>query len=262
MKLAFVVLGMGLVVGLSPVAVFAGSYTFVTIDDPLESGVAGSAVTGINDFGHVVGEYTDSSGKEHGYIYANGVFTTVDDPLESDGIGTQLNGINNSGQMVGSFVESNGDWHGFVFDGVNFRSVNDDLGSNVPSVSPYSINDSGQYTGFYHDLDGRVHGFFFDGSSYLTIDNPLGTGSTPSPLDPPGLLGTVALGLNNLGDIVGGYADENNSFHGFIYRNGVYTTIDNPLGEYGTSLFGINDVGQIVGSYVDGSLSKLVGWLT
>jgi uncharacterized membrane protein len=96
----------------------------------------------------------------------------------------------------------------------------------------------------------------------LTIDNPLGTGSTPSPLDPPGLLGTVALELNNLGDIVGGYADENNSFYGFIYRNGVYTTIDNPLGEYGTSLFGINDVGQIVGSYVDGSLSKLVGWLT
>ena len=68
MKLAFFVLGMRLLVGLSPVAAFAGSYTFVTIDDPLESGVAGSAVTGINDLGHVVGEYTDSSGKEHGHF--------------------------------------------------------------------------------------------------------------------------------------------------------------------------------------------------
>ena len=84
---------------------------------------------------------------------------------------------------------------------------------------------------FYHDLDGRFHGFFYDGSSYLTIDNPLGVGSTPSPLDPPGILGTMVFGLNNLGAIVGGYADENDLVHGFIYRNGVYSTIDNPLGE-------------------------------
>ena len=113
---------------------------------------------------------------------------------------------------------------------------------------------------FYHDLDGRFHGFFYDGSSYLTIDNPLGVGSTPSPLDPPGILGTMVFGLNNLGAIVGGYADENDLVHGFIYRNGVYTTIDNPLGEYGTTLFGVNDVGQVVGSYIDatGSVNGFV----
>jgi probable HAF family extracellular repeat protein len=54
-----------------------------------------------------------------------------------------------------------------------------------------------------------------------------------------------------LGQIVGVYT-ANSSSNGFIYSDGAYTTLDDPLGVT-TSLTGINDSGQIVGYYTDGS---------
>src|SRR5262249_38909232 len=53
------------------------------------------------------------------------------------------------------------------------------------------------------------------------------------------------------GQIVGEYTDSN-GVHGFLYSDGVYTTIDDPLGNY-TVAFGINNKGQIVGYYNDSS---------
>jgi probable HAF family extracellular repeat protein len=38
---------------------------------------------------------------------------------------------------------------------------------------------------------------------------------------------------------------------GFLYSNGTYTTLNNPLATRETSAYGINDAGQIVGSYFD-----------
>jgi hypothetical protein len=37
------------------------------------------------DNGKIVGDYTDSSGVDHGFLYDNGHFTTVDDPLGTQG---------------------------------------------------------------------------------------------------------------------------------------------------------------------------------
>jgi hypothetical protein len=42
-------------------------------------------------------------------------------------------------------------------------------------------------------------------------------------------------------------------FHGFLYSNGTYTTLDDPLGT-NTEALGINDAGQIVGFYTDSGL--------
>ena len=70
----------------------------------------------------------------------------------------------------------------------------------------------------------------------------------------PGSYGTVANGLNALGQIVGGYFDSSGIEHGFLYYNGKFTTLNDPLAT-GTYDFaeGINDHGQIVGSYSDAS---------
>src|ERR1700692_4239840 len=38
---------------------------------------------------------------------------------------------------------------------------------------------------------------------------------------------------------------------GFIYNNGTYTTLSDPLAVGPTSAYGINDAGQVVGSYFD-----------
>jgi len=71
-----------------------------------------------------------------------------------------------------------------------------------------------------------------------------------------GVNGTAATGINNLGQIVGYYLDSNNFQHGYLYSNGTYVTLDDPLGSHGTVATGINDSGQIVGFYLDGSSSS------
>jgi probable HAF family extracellular repeat protein len=79
--------------------------------------------------------------------------------------------------------------------------------------------------------------------TYTTLDDPSATN------------GTVAMGINDWGQIVGYYSVVGLSWHGFIYSNGVYTSIDDPfdgpstgnLG--GTFAGGINASGQIVGYY-------------
>ena len=80
---------------------------------------------------------------------------------------------------------------------------------------------------------------------------------------PSGTYGGEAFGINDAGQIVGAYVDANHLMHGYIYSNGTYTIIDDPLagtnGPYpqsggstgGTQAFGINNSGQIVGEYFD-----------
>ena len=65
-------------------------------------------------------------------------------------------------------------------------------------------------------------------------------------------------GINNEGQVVG-YFYNSSGKHGFLYSNGVYTTLDDPLGT-NTALQGINDLGQIIGSY-DDTNSTLQGFL-
>jgi probable HAF family extracellular repeat protein len=63
---------------------------------------------------------------------------------------------------------------------------------------------------------------------------------------------TRANGINNRGQIVGEYLDNasNNQQHGFLYDNGVFTSVDVP-GASITSATGINDYGHVVGFYED-----------
>ena len=59
--------------------------------------------------------------------------------------------------------------------------------------------------------------------------------------------------MNNAGVMAGFYADSSGIAHGFTFKNGVYTTVDDPLGVQGTAVTGISDSGQIVGFYGDAS---------
>ena len=56
---------------------YAASYTFTTIDLP---GATPTAALGINLRGHIVGDYSDESGRRHGFLWHDGLFTTVDVP--------------------------------------------------------------------------------------------------------------------------------------------------------------------------------------
>jgi uncharacterized membrane protein len=61
---------------------------------------------------------------------------------------------------------------------------------------------------------------------------------------------TVAAGVNNLGQVVGGYLDAQGRPPGYRWDKGRFTTIDVP-GAIGTMLGDLNDRGEIVGVYGD-----------
>src|SRR6266403_1351955 len=60
---------------------------------------------------------------------------------------------------------------------------------------------------------------------------------------------TYALGVNDLGEIVG-LANDGIDAHGFLYSKGNYLRLNDPFpGAFGTEPIGINNLSQIVGSY-------------
>ncbi len=72
---------------------------------------------------------------------------------------------------------------------------------------------------------------------------------TYTTIDFPGSIESGASGINNLGQIVGGYVLPDGSRHGFLYSGGNFTTIDDPNALMGSLALGINNSGQIVGGY-------------
>lgn len=109
------------------------------------------------------------------------------------------------------------------------------------------LNDLGQIVGYYYDAAGS-HGFVYSAATgYSTLDDPSALSG-----DANGPNGTGALGINNAGQIVGGYTDSTGS-HGFLDTPGAgFTQIDDPNAT-GTnnSTFAqkINNAGVIVGNY-------------
>jgi hypothetical protein len=126
-------------------------------------------------------------------------------------------------------------------------------GSIAVATSPY----------VYHLQDCLFLDFFRRGSPSSSAAGQYSFfGSTSSPAVPctghlqvnfsiftvPGATDTVGHSINNRGYIVGDYHDTNGVRHGFLLRNGQYTTIDPPNAIF-TFAMGINDSGVIVGLY-------------
>lgn len=180
---------------------------------------------------------------------ADYTFATIDVPGAA---ATAASGINDAGQIVGLFIDGSGQYHGFLYSGGSFTTI------DVPAAAgtePLGINNEGQVVGWFcsEALDvcetdvfnnhtaGIAHGFLYSGGAFATIDVP-------------GAIYTQVYGINNVGQIVGGYANLSSGSHGFVFSNGTFTNIDAPetLTTYpqndGTAVAsGINDAGQIVG---------------
>jgi probable HAF family extracellular repeat protein len=212
--------------------------TYTTID---------GYANGINDNGQIVGTYAASNG-DHGFLYSDGTYTIG--PLW-----TEAAGIDDSGNIVGSsyyYTSSleNG-YHGFLLEpNGKYITLDDPLGYSTVALG---INEhNGQIVGYFDgsQYPGGVHGFLYSNGQYTTLDDPHGLG----------VEGTVATGINDYGKIVGYYEDNKTldvtngprgNYHGFLYSNGHYTTLNDPLSPGGTFATGINDHGQIVGYYFD-----------
>ncbi len=76
----------------------------------------------------------------------------------------------------------------------------------------------------------------------------LAGGPTFTTIDFPGAVFTLAVDINNSGQIVGEHFNSLGIRHGFLLSNGTFTTFDFP-GASSTLAVGINDQGDIVGDY-------------
>jgi probable HAF family extracellular repeat protein len=73
-------------------------------------------------------------------------------------------------------------------------------------------------------------------------------------IDVPRASGTFPLSINDYGDVVG-YCEIEGKIHGFILKNGTFTTLDipplpNPVGFVHTIITGINNRGDVAGYYL------------
>lgn len=214
-----------------------------------------------NDSGSVVGTYQSSyyTGVTHGFQYSNGVYTTIDHPgvnqQTTSPFGTTLTGINNSGQIVGNYGNNyvNGVYsvstHAFTYSNGVFTTI-DDPNSDWTTAS--SINNNGQIVGTTSTYNNAAShqlysGFIYFNGTFTQLNHPDAGG-----------YGTFITGNNDLGQVVGYYDDSSYVTHGFVYLNGVYTSL--PLVNYVDSsdssfpqtlnnyVYDINNNGQILGA--------------
>ncbi len=167
--------------------------------------------------------------------------TTLSPVVDSnDAPGFRPTAINNAGELVGEAPGSSA--RAFRFSDGRFEPI-------LPGASfvrPWDINDSGVIVGWARpSTGGFANGFVYDAGNITTLSAPFA-----------GAAQTTPLGINNSGAIVGTYAAPCTTFgsceSGFLYQNGVYTTINIAAGFF-TKLLAINDHGQILGNYTDRS---------
>ena len=226
----------GSLLSISQAAHAQNKYDFITIDVTGEE-VTRTAANGTSTH-EIVGEFDDKDGT-HGFVLNKGVFTTIDFPNASV---TLLNGINASGQLMGTYVDSTGKLFAFVGNKGDFTKL-DPFGLEIRSQGGF-INAQGQAVGAYRDASQKRHGFIWR------------KGKFAPPVNVPGddeLLGTVALGINDIGDVVGNYVDDKTeNRHGFLLSSkGVFTNPIDVPGAVVTVAQGINNAGTIVGVYID-----------
>src|SRR5262249_16331253 len=107
------------------------------------------------------------------------------------------------------------------------------------STTANGINNSNVIVGSYFDRNFLVHGFVYHNGKYFRVDF---LGSTE----------TEALGISDTGEIVGVYQMSGRlNFHGFLWRDNRFRTLDDPAARFGTRAFGISKNGTVVGTIDD-----------
>ncbi|MGH7153102.1 MAG: PEP-CTERM sorting domain-containing protein, partial [Acetobacteraceae bacterium] len=177
-------------------------------------------------------------------------FKTVDQP---GSVFNQLLGINQAGNEIAgysSFTDPAGatGQQAFSLSAGTFTNINASLPMNLNSQAT-SVNDHHTVVGFYQYNAAGDFSAFADKGGVITSFQVLHS------------LSTQALGINDLGEIVGDYVDASGVMHGFVDFGGHVTSINGP-GASATTVNGINDRGQIVGFYTSASSGNTIGFAT
>lgn len=216
-----------------------GQVDFTQLDYP---GANLTVAVGINPQEDIVGWYRDTSGKFHGFVFADGEFSSIDYPGATR---TDAWAINPAGDIVGSFNDSAGVQHGYLLRHGRFTAI------DVPGATftaGFGINPQGDVVGHYGvPPAGRMNGFLLRQGRFTTYEHPL-----------PNVM-TCGMGINPEREIVGHYQD-GSGIHGFLLDEGVLTPIDITGGK-NLQAYGINPEGEIVGFYTEVATNRMHGFV-
>lgn len=213
----------------------AGPIVVQTVQDPADPTF--TQLLGINNSGTIAG-FTGALTAQGFTLVLPNTFTTENFPGAAQ---TMVTGINQAGYTVGIYVDSGGTTHGFVDIGGTFETV------DAPATlfnQALGINNSDRTTGYSSATDpagmtGQT-AYTQSGGVFTNINALL-----------PVNFNSQAVGIDDLGDVVGFYMPTMTTSIGFEDVGGVITTID-PFSSAFTQALGINNLGEIVGFYVDG----------
>jgi hypothetical protein len=208
-------------------------------------------VTGINGAGDLSGFYVDTHGNTHGFTRIGGSFATVDNPAST--VFNQALGINNSDETVGYYAPTQaGSPNDIAY------SQTGGVFTNINALLPANFNS--QAVGINSTATPWIVGFYQPDAGLTTSLGFVDEGGTIITLDPFSSTFTQALGVNDLGEIVGFYVDGSGVQHGYIDNNGAFTSFDPPFSA-STTINGINDKGDIVGFYTNPTTDTVDGFV-
>jgi len=190
----------------------------------------------LNNRRDVVGAISGSDGTQGFIRFKNGRFAPLLVEPNDDGGGTHAAGINVA-QLICGYYFNIADQllHGFFFD-LNKGYTEYQFGSNTWL---FDLNDSGDFCGAYCQTKECT-----DPRGFVSV------AGTVTPIVGPNAPVTYARGINNLGDVVGDYGDDNGFFYGFLRTadGQLIAPVDVPGGD-GPRFRDINDKQIMVGSY-------------
>src|SRR5579872_451119 len=192
----------------------------------------GAQSTNANSFFHddVIGNYKDSSGISHGFLYVGTTYMTVQPPGATSSTARASGGF-----ILGTYSAPGVPAGNFLFDGSQYTNI------SVPGAVSATLKsaDSTEVVGSFSD-GSHTHGFMFNGSSYRTIDFP---GSTSTSAD-----------FVSGNHVAGSYTDASGS-HQFLFDGSNYTTVAFPGGS-NTQIVGL------AGQFVFGNAFGITGAFT
>jgi uncharacterized membrane protein len=183
----------------------AGTYT--QLDYP---GAYFTAAVGINASGEISGVYAAHPTDElTAFLLSGGTYTSISAPASID---TEAVGLNKYGVVAGYYLDSSSNIHGFTYDKGTFSTI--DSGNGNPNTYLSGIDDSGVVVGGYGTWEtinsvpyAWQHGFLYSSGTFNTFDAPFGDVQVTTPW-----------GMNNKGEIVGGYVDSQGMNYGFYLK--------------------------------------------
>jgi hypothetical protein len=140
-------------------------------------------VRGINKFNSIVGSYTDTNGKEHGFKrFSNGSFNDLNFPGSSKA--TNPSAINDSGAIVGSYIAADDSLNGFIFHNGSWATLNF---PQTAGTELFGISNAGVIVGLDHSTEtGRA--FMYANGKFKVISVPNSFATEATGIAPGGLI--------------------------------------------------------------------------